>query len=72
MATQKEPKQKKETPGEILVAQTSAVVTVDGVRHQIKRGTTLARVGHPILRGREHMFGPLNVTFDVPISARGR
>lgn len=55
---------------DIFVAKTSAMFRdSDGNMVRIRRGKTTARQGHPILRGREHMFEPLTVTFDVEAKA---
>ena len=54
---------------EVLVASTSATFLHGGVRVQLKKGHTTIRQGHPLLRGREHMFEPITVTYDVPIEA---
>lgn len=55
---------------EILVAKTSAVfVTADGQRVRVTKGRTTIRRGHPYLRGREHLFQPFKLTFDVEVQA---
>lgn len=60
-----------EEEAEILVAATSAVFAdADGQTHRIVKGKTTARRGHKILKGREHMFKPLAITFDVPVVAK--
>lgn len=53
----------------ILVAKSSAQLLFDGSRVNIRKGVTTVREGHPLLRGREHMFEPITVTYDVPIEA---
>jgi len=63
---------KDEQEAEILVAATSAVIKVDGVSRRIVKGKTTARRGHKILKGREHLFKPLAIDFDVPVMAKGR
>lgn len=56
---------------DILVARTSAVFrTPDGNLHRLRKGRTTVRAGHEILRGREHFFEPLAITYDVPIEAQ--
>jgi hypothetical protein len=51
--------------GKILIARTSAVVLDEhGKRTWISKGQT-AREGHPILEGREHMFRPLVVDYEL-------
>lgn len=52
--------------GDIFVAKTSAAMLVDGQVHHIAEGRTLARAGHPIMAGREHMWEPLRVHYDLP------
>lgn len=52
---------------DILIATTSAMFRDgNGDVVRIRRGKTTVRKGHPLLRGREEMFAPLEVTFDVP------
>lgn len=50
---------------DILVANTNAVIQFAGRRVVLRRGVTHVRVGHPILRGREQLFDPIKVDFDV-------
>jgi hypothetical protein len=49
----------------ILVAATSAMFDQDGRRVVIKQGRTTVREGHPITRGREHLFKPFKVDFET-------
>ena len=51
---------------EIFVANTSAVFTHQGATYRIVKNQTTARRGAKILDGREHMFKPLVIDFDVP------
>lgn len=51
--------------GDILVCRESAAFTFGGERVVIHKGKTRVRVGHPILEGREHLFEPLRVHYDV-------
>lgn len=50
---------------EILVANTSAVFLHDGETYRIVAGRTTARRGSKLLKGREHLFRPLVVDFDM-------
>ncbi len=51
--------------GDIFVATDSVLTDVDGENVYITVGQT-ARAGHPILKGREAMFVPLQVDYDLP------
>lgn len=51
--------------GNIFVATDSVLTDVDGENVYITAGQT-AREGHPILKGREAMFVPLQVDYDLP------
>jgi hypothetical protein len=52
--------------GEILIATETVLTTFDGADVYITAGQTTARAGHPILKGREAMFTPVQVTWDMP------
>jgi hypothetical protein len=49
----------------ILVACETGVFTFEGERIYIHEGVTRVRAGHPILEGREHLFKPIDVHYDV-------
>ncbi|MFJ1653513.1 histone-like nucleoid-structuring protein Lsr2 [Streptomyces sp. NPDC088337] len=51
--------------GEILVAKVSASVIHGGRTIILTAGKTTVRAGHALLTGREHMFMPLHVDYDV-------
>ena len=51
--------------GNILVARETAVFVFEGARVVIHEGLTRVRAGHPILEGREHLFRPIDVHYDV-------
>ena len=51
--------------GVIFVATDSVLTDVEGSNVYITAGQT-AREGHPILKGREAMFIPVQVTYDLP------
>lgn len=51
--------------GKILVARESAMFDWDGQQVFIHQGRTTAREGHPVLRGREHLFEPLVPVFEA-------
>ncbi len=50
---------------DILVCRESAVFQFGGERVVVHKGQTRVRAGHPILEGREHLFEPLRVHYDV-------
>jgi hypothetical protein len=47
----------------IFVARASFVCDLDGESVHVPRGATV-RDGHPLLEGREDLFGPLTVDFE--------
>lgn len=49
----------------IVIARTSARVSVDGTVYRVRRGATLAHSDHPIVRENPDMWKPLPVDFDV-------
>lgn len=51
--------------GEILIATETVLTTFEGENVYIYAGQTTAREGHPILKGRENMFAPVPVTYDL-------
>lgn len=51
--------------GQVFVAATTARFQFDGQPVVIAEGRTTAREGHPIMRGRESLWRPLQVTFEV-------
>jgi hypothetical protein len=53
-------------PGEILIATETVLTTFEGADVYIYAGQTTAREGHPILKGREAMFIPVQVTWELP------
>jgi len=52
--------------GGILVALQSAFFTHEGQPVTVIQGRTTVREGHPILRGRENLFGPIGVDYELP------
>jgi hypothetical protein len=52
--------------GDILIATETVLTTFEGENVYIYAGQTTAREGHPILKGREAMFTPVQVTYDLP------
>jgi hypothetical protein len=50
---------------DIFVARESFTCEVDGQDEHITRGITRVRAGHPILKGREDLFEPLKVQYDI-------
>jgi hypothetical protein len=51
--------------GEIFVAKQSFTTELDGVPISVYGGQTRVRAGHPLLQGREALFEPLKVHYDV-------
>jgi hypothetical protein len=51
--------------GKVLVAATSATFDFEGKRVWLQQGRTTAREGHPVTRGREHLWKPLAVDFET-------
>jgi hypothetical protein len=49
---------------DILVANTTCMITHDGRQVMLRRGITTVRAGHPITEGREQLFDPITVHFD--------
>lgn len=54
---------------QIFVARESFTITLDGVPTPVHKGRTRVREGHALLEGREHLFEPLTVQFDLPEQA---
>lgn len=52
-------------PGEILVAIESFSKSYAGSDHHFTAGQTRVRSGHPILRGVEHLFKPVEAHYEV-------
>ena len=50
---------------DILVAKESFTVDIDGVPTVFRGGETRVRRGHPVLEGREELFEPLRVHYDI-------
>ena len=50
---------------DILVAKESAILEYNGAPVVIRKGVTRVRAGHPMLRGHEHLFEPLDVHYDI-------
>jgi len=68
------PPRKPDPNGEIFVARESFATELDGVPISVFGGVTRVRAGHPLLKGREQMFEPITVHYDVddqPSPARG-
>jgi|SRR5690606_35935258 len=54
---------------DVLVAKKSSVFWWEGRRIRVRKGLTTVRRGHPILVGRESLFGPMKVDYDAPPAA---
>ena len=52
--------------GEILIATETVLTEFEGENVYIYAGQTTVREGHPILKGREAMFIPVQVHYDLP------
>ena len=50
---------------DIYVAKQSFATEIDGQSVIVHKGTTRVRAGHPLLKGRESLFEPLTVQYDV-------
>jgi len=60
------PKQKPvEQTGEMLVARESFAFRYEGSDHHFIGGQTRVRAGHPILKGREHLFEPIKADYEI-------
>lgn len=49
----------------VYVPRVSFVTEIDGVPVRFAEGVTTVREGHSVLRGRESMFKPLIVEYDI-------
>lgn len=64
--------------GKIYVATEDFVADLDGVPIEVHKGRTRVREGHALLKGREELFAPITVDFEVerataaPGEKRGR
>lgn len=56
----------KANEAEILVANSSAMIRLDDAVVRIVKGKTTARRGAKIVKGREHLFIPLVIDFEIP------
>ncbi|WP_431976172.1 hypothetical protein [Micromonospora haikouensis] len=54
---------------DLVVARTSGVIMHEGRRHPIRRGVTIARVGHPLVEKSAKLWQPLRVHYDLPVAA---
>lgn len=59
--------------GEMYVANESFVCVVDGQSYSVVGGVTRVRAGHPLLRGREHLFRVLRAhhEYSEPVQSPG-
>ena len=55
---------------DILVATDSAVILYEGERVPIHKGVTRVREGHPMLKGHEDLFKPIDVHYDIEDGTR--
>ena len=55
----------KKSGSTIYVARDSFLTIVDGVEVMISKGKTRVREGHPLLSGREDLFEPMTVDYDI-------
>lgn len=56
---------KQKAGGAIFQARESFSTILDGAPIAVVGGHTRVREGHPLLKGREHLFEPLTVDYDV-------
>lgn len=59
------PKDTTPDEGRILVAKESFSKRFQGADHTFNAGVTRVREGHPILKGIEHLFKPIDAHYDV-------
>lgn len=50
---------------DLFIARGSFLTSLEGEEIQVHAGHTVVRAGHPLLAGREEMFMPLHVHYDV-------
>jgi hypothetical protein len=50
---------------DLYICNTNAIVYVDGERVALRKGVTVVRKGHKILKGHGAMFEPIQVHYDV-------
>lgn len=50
---------------DLVVARTSGIVMLNGRRHPLRKGMTVAREGHPIVAANPRLWEPLRVHYDV-------
>jgi hypothetical protein len=62
-------KKKEANRGEILVAASSFVCTHDGKSFTFHKGVTRIRAGHPVIKGREHLFLEMDASADYDVEA---
>ncbi len=53
----------------VMRAARSAVVDVDGTRHRIRRGRTLAHPDAPVVATHPHLWVPLTIDHPAPAAA---
>jgi len=51
--------------GRIFIAKESFAMNFNGADISVIAGSTRVREGHPLLKGPEHLFEPINVHYDV-------
>lgn len=56
------------TPDKLFVCKNTFVFEVDGVLEAVRQGAVV-RAGHPIMDGREDMFAPIHVDYEVEAPA---
>jgi hypothetical protein len=50
----------------ILICRESFLTDWEGQRRIFTAGQTTIREGHPIVKGNEHLFEPLTITYELP------
>lgn len=55
----------------ILIATDSFSKRYEGADHSFVAGTTRVREGHPILKGIEHLFKPVDAHYEVEAATAG-
>ncbi len=51
--------------GQVLIATETFACTFGGADHVFQAGVTRVRAGHPILKGIEHLFKPVDAHYEI-------
>ena len=50
---------------QMLVAARSGTIVLEGKTYRLRKDETRVRAGHPLVKGREELFKPLEVSYDL-------